>query len=325
MALPARTAAVIIGRNEGERLLRCLASMVGTVDWTIYVDSGSTDGSVAAARAAGAEVIELDLSVPFTAARARNAGIEALRAGKPPVYVQFIDGDCEMRPGWLDAGVAFLQEHATVAVASGRLHERYPEASLYNALCDREWDTPVGPAKACGGIALIRWSALDEVGGYNPSLIAGEEPEMCVRLRQKGWEIWRLDAGMALHDAAMTRFSQWWKRTRRGGYAAAEGMAMHGRAPEYHGVRAVIRALSWGAVLPLAILVLSLAVSPWALLLLLAYPAQVGRIALRDGGTRAAWESAIFLMLGKFAEVAGVAEYVVGRWSGRRRGIIEYK
>ncbi len=197
----------------------------------------------------------------------------------------------------------------------GRRRERFPEASIYNRLCDREWDTPVGQAKACGGDALARMSALDEVGGYNPSLIAGEEPEMCVRLRQRGWEIWRLDAEMTLHDAAMTRFSQWWKRTRRGGYAAAEGMAMHGSAPEYHGVRAVIRALFWGAVLPVATVMLALAVSPWALLLLLAYPAQVARIALRDGGTRAAWESAIFLMLGKFAEVAGVAEYVVGRWS----------
>lgn len=324
MVLPAKTAAVIIGRNEGERLLRCLASVVGTVDRTIYVDSGSTDGSVTAARAAGAEVIELDLSVPFTAARARNAGIEVLAAGEPPAYVQFIDGDCEMRSGWVEAGVAFLQEHPTVAVASGRLRERYPEASLYNALCDREWDTPVGPAKACGGIALIRWSALQQVGGYNPSLIAGEEPEMCVRLRQKGWEIWRLDAEMALHDAAMTRFSQWWKRTRRGGYAAAEGMTMHGGPPERHGVRAVARAMLWGSA-PLLVALLALAWSPWALLLLLAYPAQVSRIAIRDGGARSAWVGAFFLVLGKFAELSGIVEFFGGRWSGRHRGIIEYK
>lgn len=320
------TAAVIIGRNEGDRLARCLASIVRTVERTAYVDSGSDDDSVAMARAAGATVIELDMSQPFTAARGRNAGLELLRAGSDrPDYVQFIDGDCELDADWLRVATAFLDAHPQVAMVCGRRRERFPEASIYNRLCDREWDTPVGQAKACGGDALARMSALDEVGDYNPSLIAGEEPEMCVRLRQRGWEIWRLDAEMTLHDAAMTRFSQWWKRTRRGGYAAAEGMAMHGSAPEYHGVRAVIRALFWGAVLPVATVMLALAVSPWALLLLLAYPAQVARIALRDGGTRAAWESAIFLMLGKFAEVAGVAEYVVGRWSGRRRGIIEYK
>ena len=40
---------VIIGRNEGDRLIRCIAS-VGDEALVIYVDSGSTDESVAAAR-----------------------------------------------------------------------------------------------------------------------------------------------------------------------------------------------------------------------------------------------------------------------------------
>ena len=50
------------------------------------------------------------------------------------------------------------------------------------------------------------------VGGFNPAVIAGEEPELCVRLRQAGWKIHRLDAEMTLHDAAMTSWRQWWKR-----------------------------------------------------------------------------------------------------------------
>jgi len=45
--------AVVIGRNEGERLVACLASLGGEIRRAVYVDSGSTDGSVAAARAAG--------------------------------------------------------------------------------------------------------------------------------------------------------------------------------------------------------------------------------------------------------------------------------
>jgi glycosyltransferase involved in cell wall biosynthesis len=68
-------AAIAIGRNEGERLVRCFASLQGRVGLIVYVDSGSTDGSVAAAQDSGAEVVALDLSVPFTAARARNAGL----------------------------------------------------------------------------------------------------------------------------------------------------------------------------------------------------------------------------------------------------------
>ena len=319
-------AAVLIGRNEGARLIRCLASVTPWAGRVVYVDSGSTDGSVAAARAAGAMVVELDRSQPFTAARARNAGLEALRSAGPlPDLVQFVDGDCEVQPAWIDTARQFLETHPQAAVACGRRRERFPQASVYNRLCDAEWNTPVGEAFACGGDALMRWQALEQVGGYDPTLIAGEEPEMCVRLRAKGWQIWRLDAEMTLHDVNMTRFSQWWKRTRRGGHAAAEGMAMHGTGPERLGVAMTRRALLWGLALPLLTLLLTLLISPWALLLLLAYPAQILRLAKRYGGTRAAWEQAIFLTLGKFAESAGVVGYWGGRLRGRRAGIIEYK
>lgn len=321
-------AAIVIGRNEGARLVRCLASVVPAVGRVVYVDSGSTDGSPEAARAAGALVVQLDLSTPFTAARARNAGIAALREGAPPApspaYVQFIDGDCELQPGWIATARAFLDSHPRAAVACGRRRERFPEASVYNRLCDREWDTPIGEARACGGDALIRWTALEEVGGYNPALIAGEEPEMCVRLRARGWQIWRLDAEMTLHDAAMMRFGQWWNRTRRGGHAAAEGMAMHGRPPERHGVAQVRRAVAWGVVLP-GLAVAGLAVTPWSLALLLAWPAQVIRLALREGATRGAWEQALFLTLGKMPEALGVLEYWVRRGLRRPIGLIEYK
>ena len=325
-APPPRIAAVAIGRNEGPRLVRCLAALrrdlgAGRI---VYVDSGSTDGSLAAARAAGAEVVALDTALPFTAARARNAGLDRLRRGAAPELVQVVDGDCELQPGWIAAAAGFLAAHPAAAVACGRRRERFPEASVWNRLCDAEWATPVGRARACGGDALMRMAALNQVGGFDPRLIAGEEPELCVRLRARGWEIWRLDAEMALHDAAMTRFGQWWTRTRRGGHAAAEAMAMHGRPPERHGVAPVRRALAWGLALPLAALLGALA-TPWALALLAAYPAQVARLAVRRGGGRGAWEQALFLTLGKFAEAAGIAGYAWHRLTGRRARLIEYR
>ena len=229
------------------------------------------------ARATGAEVVELDLALPFTAARARNEGLARLAEGGLPPFVQFVDGDCELQPGWIATATAFLEAHPDVAVVCGRRRERHPEASLWNRLVDREWDTPVGEAKACGGDALMRTAALTQVGGFDARLIAGEEPELCVRLRRAGWRVWRLDAEMTLHDAAMTRAGQWWRRTARAGYAAAEGAAMHGRPPERHGVDKTRRALLWGLALPLAA-VLGALWTPWALLLLLAYPAQILRL-----------------------------------------------
>lgn len=316
--------AIAIGRNEGARLVRCLDSLQGQVDHIVYVDSGSTDGSVEMAQARGVEVVTLDMTQPFTAARARNAGLDRLRAGARPDFVQFVDGDCEVRPDWIAKAFSFLQENPKVAVVCGRRRERFPDASVYNAQCDREWDTPIGEARACGGDALMRMAALDQVGGYDPRLIAGEEPEMCVRLRGKGWKIWRLDAEMTLHDAAMTRFGQFWKRARRAGHAYAEGAHLHGAPPERHNVAQMRRALLWGAILPVAILVLGLC-SPWFLALFAIYPLQIARLARRGGGTRAAWEEAALLTVSKCAEAVGVLEFHLNRLRGKRAGLIEYK
>lgn len=318
-----RIATVAIGRNEGVRLKRCLASLSAQgLAPLVYVDSGSTDGSVGAAKAAGADVVALDLSVPFTAARARNAGYaRALEIDPDIAFVQFVDGDCELAEGWIATALAALMAGPDLAVVCGRRRERFPEASLWNRMVDAEWDTPVGEARACGGDALIRRVALDEVGGYREDLIAGEEPEMCYRMRAAGWRIHRIDAEMTLHDAALTRWSQWWQRARRAGFAFAEGAALHGRGNERYRVAETRRALFWGAFVPLAGLLGAFA-SFWMLLFpLLAWGAQILRLVLR--GHQA--ERAFFLTMGKLPEAWGVLDYWLGRLSGRRRGLIEYK
>ncbi|MEW9918948.1 glycosyltransferase family 2 protein [Marimonas sp. MJW-29] len=311
-------AAVVIGRNEGARLIACLDALQGQVERIVYVDSGSTDGSVEAAMARGAEVVALDMNLPFTAARARNAGLA--RLDEDTRYVQLLDGDCVMRDGWLQTAIAFLDSHPEAAVACGRRREKHPEASVYNGLIDDEWDTPVGEARACGGDALMRLDALRAVGGYRDDLIAGEEPELCVRLRAAGWQVWRLDAEMTWHDAALTRFGQWWRRSRRSGHAFAEGAFLHGAPPERHWVAETRRTLLWGAALPLAILLLALAVSPWALWLFLIYPLQVLRLSRRKS---LKW--AFFNTLSKVPEALGALSFHLNRLRGRRNRLIEYK
>ena len=277
---------VVIGRNEGERLRRCLESVRRRGPGVVYVDSGSTDGSVALAAGLGATVVELDMRRPFTAARARNEGLRRLQAIAPDLaFVQFVDGDCEMVAGWLPLAERFLEAEPQVAAVCGRRRERFPERSVYNRLCDLEWNTPIGEARACGGDAMMRAEALRQVGGYRDDLIAGEEPELCVRLRAAGWKIWRLDAEMTLHDAAMTRFGQWWRRNVRAGYAYAEGVRLHGAPPERHWVREWRSAWFWGAGLPLAIVLFAAIVGPVALWAFAIYPLQVAAAA--DGGCAA--------------------------------------
>lgn len=316
---------VAIGRNEGERLVRCLASLAREGGPIVYVDSGSTDGSVAAAEAVGAVAMLLDMSSPFTAARARNAGLFRLAAVAPDTdYVQFIDGDCELAAGWATAARSYLDSHAEAAVVCGRLRELRPEASIYNRLCDAEWATPPGDAEACGGIAMMRRAAVEAAGGFRESLIAGEEPELCVRLREAGWRIHRLDAEMANHDAAMHRFSQWWRRMVRGGHAFAEVSRLHRASPKRIWARETARALAWSALAPLALLLGLL--HPAFLLLLLAYPAQVLRLTLRDRRRRAnAFVFAVFNVLSKFPESLGVMRYWLSRLSNRAPRLIEYK
>ena len=320
-------AAVVIGRNEGERLTRCLDSLLGQVARIVYVDSGSTDGSASMAGTKGVDVVELDLRKAFTAARARNAGFrQAMRALPGHTYTQFVDGDCEVQPGWIQRATEFLDTHPEVAAVCGRRRERFPERSVYNLLCDIEWDVPAGPAKACGGDVMLRAEALRQADGYRGELIAGEEPELCVRLRAQGWSIHVLRAEMTLHDAAMTRFEQWWKRNVRSGYAFAEGAHLHGAPPERHWVREFRSAFAWGLVVPLTVVCALLAIGPWALLILAMYPLQVLRLFLRgEASARQRLLRAFFLVLGKFAEAQGAIRFWRLRLTRRRGGLIEYK
>ncbi|ABD57171.1 glycosyltransferase family 2 protein [Jannaschia sp. CCS1] len=316
-----RVAAIAIGRNEGARLVCCLMSLKDQVERLIYVDSGSTDGSLETAQNLGVELVELDTSQPFTAARARNAGYACLQGGEAPTFIQFLDGDCEVQPGWIETATAYLEAHPDVAVVCGRRRERFPDTTIWNRMIDAEWDSPVGEAKACGGDAMMRAAAFEDVGGYNPQLIAGEEPELCVRLRQAGWRIFRLDAEMTLHDAAMTRLSQWWRRSRRAGYAYAQGAAMHGRTPERHKVTETRRAILWGLIIPLVAVggAITFGAFMWALLAL--YPVQILRLIWRGRPLA----QAVFLTLGKLPEGLGVAEYWIKRLMRHEVRLIEYK
>ena len=322
----AKFGVVAIGRNEGERLRQCLTSLAA-VRALVYVDSGSTDGSVKCVRDLGAEVVELDMRVPFTAARARNVGFRRLLDFMPDLtYVQFVDGDCEVSEGWLEDAARFLDAHGDIGAVCGRRRERHPERSIYNWLCDLDWDRPIGETRAFGGDVMIRVDALEAAGGYRDDLIAGEEPELCVRLRAAGWRIWRLDCEMVLHDAAMTRFNQWWRRAIRGGYAYAQGAYLHGASSERHFVWETRRAWLWGVWLPLAcfLSVPLFGSAGWASWLI--YPFQFLRQTMRNDGPLADRALlALFQVLSRFPEGLGQIKFTCDRLLGRQALLIEYK
>jgi GT2 family glycosyltransferase len=321
---------VAIGRNEGERLRRCLESIGARAATVVYVDSGSTDGSVALAQQLGVAVVELDMKVSFTAARGRNAGFDYLVEHSPGIpYVQFVDGDCEVVADWLERARQELEARPDVAAVCGRRRERYPEASVYNQICDIEWETPIGEARSCGGDALMRVQAVQEVGRYNPTVIAAEDDELCVRLRQKGWKILRIDADMTIHDAAMHRVGQWWKRAMRCGYAYALGAWMHGAPPERHFIRDRRRVIIWGALIPLIALAAAWPTWGLSLLLFLLYPLQMARIyrsaRRRPLSQKAAAAWAVSCVASKVPEFCGLCKFCWVHWRGSHGQLIEYK
>lgn len=318
--------AVLIGRNEGDRLKACLHSLVPVCDRVVYVDSGSDDDSVAFAESLGVLVVVLDCGQPFTAARARNAGFERLMAeADPPGFVQFIDGDCRVEPGWLDAGLSALRADPGLGLVTGWRSEIHPEASVYNALFQMDWRRPAGPIVACGGDMMVRTRAFREIGGFNPQVIAAEDDEFCLRLGQAGWKLERLPLAMSWHDAAMMHFGPWWRRTIRDGHGFAQVGHLH---PE-HFRRERLRVWVYGLALPLLFLA-GLGLAPWLSLAVLAlYALSWLRTArnLRRRGLRLdmAARQAVLLTVSKIPNLFGMMIFHGRRLAGGDMKLIEYK
>jgi len=301
---------VVIGLNEGEKLQLCLTSILIVNKNIVYVDSGSIDGSVIFAKSLGIDVVELDMSLPFTAGRARNEGAKMLLQNDDYEYIHFIDGDCQLEPNWTRNALVFMEADAKNAIVYGHLRERNPEKSIFNALCQIEWDTPLGDVKSCGGIALVRANIFKEFNGFRGDFIAGEEPELCFRLRSSGWKIRKIDYEMAVHDAEMYKFSQWWKRRVRCGFAFTEGTMLHGLSEERYWIRDTLSIFFWGIFIPLITIILCF-LSMLFLIILLIYPIQYLRIVYKNRKKVEncfAW--AFYTVLGKFPEAIGLMKYV---------------
>ncbi|HMI41222.1 MAG TPA: glycosyltransferase family A protein [Sphingomicrobium sp.] len=307
---------VVIGRNEGLRLSCCLESLKQIGAPVVYADSASMDHSPATARKAGAMTVELNPDRPLNAARGRNAGLAALRTKYPGLeFVQFIDGDCELQAQWTETALEFLRAHPRAAVACGLRFEAHPHASIYNRIVNEEWKTPIGKAQSCGGDAMMRLASLDEIGLFDPTLIAGEEAELCSRFRGHGWEIWRLDAPMTRHDAAMMRLSQWTRRADRSGYGYAQAW-LRTRGGDRLYASQLRSAVFWTALVPLMALIGALLTRQPAILLAvpLLYFLQSARIAARRGlFSMWSWRYAALMVIAKFPEFLGALRGFLAR------------
>ncbi len=322
-------AAVVIGRNEGERLVRCLESVVPRVTAVVYVDSGSSDSSIAEARSRGVHAIELR-DPPYTAARGRDEGVRFLMTVSPAhEYILFIDGDCVLDPGFIPAAHAVLDAEPRVGAVCGRRRESRTRDSFWSRLIDIDWDIPPGKVPYFGGDSLVRLAALTDAGGWPVELIAGEEPDLCFRMADKGWVIHRLPCEMTRHDIAMSRFRSYWKRGVRSGHAYIEVALRRRRGAGRAWLRRSLTILAYGLALPLLALVG--AILHWLI------PAGIAILYLRLAASMAyscrlkgrSWSLSIAYALlntiGKVAGAWGISRFLFLRLLGRRSRLIEYK
>ena len=301
---------VVIGRNESARLEECLGSLTAYRGRVVYADSASADGSADLARDWGALVVDIDPATTLTPARGRNEGFIALLEHMPHCeFVQFVDGDSVVQADWIEAAASFLEAHKHVAAVCGHVTEEHPESSIYNWLCADEWKGTIGRIDACGGNAMFRVTAFREAGCFRGDLMAGEEAELMARLRALGWEIWRIDVPMVIHNADIHRFSDWWRRAKRGGYAYANVWSLTRNSAEPLYGAQLTSSLFWVLALPFAVAVLaSLLRAPMMLFLVpTAWVMQIARISARGGLLkRRSWTYAAMIMLAKVPETLGV-------------------
>jgi glycosyltransferase involved in cell wall biosynthesis len=325
---------VIIGRNEGDRLVRCLESVramrgvEGDVE-IIYADSASTDASVARARALGAKVITVEAAQP-TAATGRNEGWRAASAE----FVLFLDGDTVLDPDFARIALNVIKGDATLAGVWGHRRELYPKRSIYNGVLDLDWIYRPGITEFCGGDVLMRRAALDSVQGYDVTLIAGEEPDMCRRMRAKGHRILHVDTPMTGHDLAMTHFRQYWRRAVRTGHAYAEVSKRYRDTPDPLWGEArrqnIRRGIFWSVSPLLAVVGSLVSRSPLPVALWLAGFALVvvrtawkARWKSKDAGVLLLY--AVHSHLQQVPIMLGQLQFERNASRGRRRGLIEYK
>ena len=317
---------VVIGRNEGQRLAKCLEAVRTYGVPVIYVDSASHDHSPEMARQMGAVVVNLDPSRAMNASRGRREGTMALLEHLPHCeFIQFIDGDCVLAPGWIEAALSFMTENGAAAVVCGRRFEAYPDASIYNRLCDEEWNTPCGKVQASGGDALMRVGPLNEVGGFDPTLMASEEPELAARLRAAGWEIWRIDVPMTEHDASILSYYAYWRRSLRGGIGLWQAWRRTLHLEHPINGRSLLSALFWVTGLPILVLTLTALFRVPALLLALPaiYGLQITRMAARKGTSSwYNWRASSLILSIKSAELIGAARALL---ANREQTAVEYK
>jgi len=179
---------VIPVRNDTLRLQRCLSSIVSNgypraLTEIIVVDNDSTDGSAKAARDYGAIVIRAsDTSM----AALRNRGARAALGG----ILAFADSDHQIDRNWIETAVGVLAAADVAATGAAPLTQPSPNwvQQQYDGLRSRPAACEDVTWLGSGNLAIKR-AVFERVGGFDASLTACEDVDLCNRIGQAGFRI----------------------------------------------------------------------------------------------------------------------------------------
>ena len=193
---------IVIGKNEGSQLDTCLTHAKRALRMLsyelIYVDSRSTDDSVAIAKAHGARCFMLE-DAHTTAGLGRYVGTQAARGE----YLLFLDGDMQLQPGFVDHAMMKMAENGYDG-ASGIREDHYMKNGALLSTnenyfgCIHERIVP-----EFGGAIFLKADALKACGSWSPDTIACEEAELHARLIAAGSKIVELPVPMIIHCDAV--------------------------------------------------------------------------------------------------------------------------
>ncbi|PSJ38285.1 glycosyltransferase family 2 protein [Allosphingosinicella deserti] len=224
--------------NEEKRIADALESAVAAVapfgGEVVLADSGSTDRTIEIAQRFPVRIVQL----ANPAERCCGAGAQLAFQSARGEYFYLLDGDMIIDPGFLPAGIAYLEANPDVAAVGGHVRERNTQGHEFQIRAntvanDRNWAPGIVDRLDCGG--LYRTSAVREAGWFaDRNLHAFEEFELASRLQARGWKLARIDVPAIDHFGHTEDGYHLLLRRIRSGYSGAPGEVLRGAIGRRH-------------------------------------------------------------------------------------------
>jgi glycosyltransferase involved in cell wall biosynthesis len=207
---------VIVPVHCGERFLG--AALQSVVEQTyahtelIVVDDGSTDASVAVARACTHPRLRVICEPHRGVSAARNSGIAAAEGS----LIAFLDADDEWAAEKLAIQVALLASREDVAIVHTHLRSVLAADTPAPAWLPPEWLIDASRPAYLPSNWLVRRSAFDVVGGFDETYVTGQDFDWLARARWAGLKSemvplalvsWRVHGANATYQRELMRKS----------------------------------------------------------------------------------------------------------------------